>query len=271
MDSNSKPAFAQGSPATPPLWEKCQWCEIKVCLNPSDPTARLAVWNHLCLGKLTEINRQLEAAAQPERPGLLCDQAEEVTLASHTKHVEAFLQGMYATMVDPVEQPRMNVAELCELLLRRAREDREALHSQSVAPQSAPGPQTPKCNCADISGNAGPCPTHAAPPQSFEDWWEADGRFFDPDFSEVPWFDKRKDLAEYAWHRSGHVSPAVLTEAANIITNACQIIDVTKAEWSETSVWSDWDQSVRDAASEWLKKFHGSVAPPEAERQQESE
>jgi hypothetical protein len=62
-------AFAQGSPATTPLWEKCQWCETEVCLNPSDPTARLAVWNHLCLGKLTEINRQLAAAAQPERPG----------------------------------------------------------------------------------------------------------------------------------------------------------------------------------------------------------
>ena len=43
-------------------------------------------------------------------------------------------------------------------------------------------------------------------------------------------------------------------EAADVITNACQIIDVTKIEWGEA--WSTWDQSVRDAASEWLKKYY---------------
>ena len=36
----------------------------------------------------------------------------------------------------------------------------------------------------------------------FDKWWESDGRFYDPDFSEVDWFDKRKELAEYAF-RSG--------------------------------------------------------------------
>jgi hypothetical protein len=96
--------------------------------------------------EIEQLNREL-AADQSERPAvapqsapgpqLLCDQVEEVTLASHLKHVEAFLQEMYATMVDPVEQPHMKVADLCELLLRRAREDREALHSQSVAPPEA--------------------------------------------------------------------------------------------------------------------------------------
>jgi hypothetical protein len=40
-------------------WAKCQWCGRNVCLNPSDPNARLAVWNHLCLGKLAEISKQM--------------------------------------------------------------------------------------------------------------------------------------------------------------------------------------------------------------------
>ncbi len=37
---------------------------------------------------------------------------------------------------------------------------------------------------------------------TFDEWWEQDGRFYDPDWSDVPWYDKRKSLAEYAWHRS---------------------------------------------------------------------
>jgi hypothetical protein len=40
----------------------------------------------------------------------------------------------------------------------------------------------------------------------FDDWWQADGKFFDPDTDDVPWFDKRKELAEYAYQRGrrGH-------------------------------------------------------------------
>lgn len=36
----------------------------------------------------------------------------------------------------------------------------------------------------------------------FDNWWEVDGRFFDPDTDDVPWFDKRKFLAEYAFNRA---------------------------------------------------------------------
>lgn len=36
----------------------------------------------------------------------------------------------------------------------------------------------------------------------FETWWTYEGRFYDPDHSGVPWFDKRKFLAEYAWYAS---------------------------------------------------------------------
>jgi Zn finger protein HypA/HybF involved in hydrogenase expression len=48
---------------------------------------------------------------------------------THTKAVEGFLQEMYATMIDPCEQPKATVAEMCELLLKTAREQREASHN----------------------------------------------------------------------------------------------------------------------------------------------
>lgn len=32
----------------------------------------------------------------------------------------------------------------------------------------------------------------------------------------------------------------------NCLTNVAQILDVAKQEWSAESVWTDWDQSVRD-------------------------
>ena len=114
------------------------------------------------------------------------------------------------------------------------------------------------CNCSDVSGNAGPCPVHAAAQTlQFDDWWQADGKFFDPDTEDVPWFDKRKDLAEYAWHRGRALEWSAFSAAcvADILTNVCQIIDVIKQEWGEA--WSDWDQSVRDAISKWLKQYHG--------------
>ncbi len=48
---------------------------------------------------------------------------------------------MYATMIDPVEQPSMKVAELCALLLRTAREQREAFNRASPnSPQEVPTP-----------------------------------------------------------------------------------------------------------------------------------
>lgn len=43
----------------------------------------------------------------------------------HLGHVGQFLSEMYATMIDPCEQPKMTVAEMCEVLLKAAREHRE--------------------------------------------------------------------------------------------------------------------------------------------------
>ena len=36
-------------------------------------------------------------------------------------------------------------------------------------------------------------------PIPFEDWWAALSRGYDPDTEDVPWYDKRKALAEYAY------------------------------------------------------------------------
>jgi len=33
----------------------------------------------------------------------------------------------------------------------------------------------------------------------FEDWWNETGRYLDPDTDDVPWFDKRKELAGIAY------------------------------------------------------------------------
>lgn len=34
---------------------------------------------------------------------------------------------------------------------------------------------------------------------TFEDWWNKNGKYYDPDTSDISWFDKRKDLAAYAF------------------------------------------------------------------------
>lgn len=34
---------------------------------------------------------------------------------------------------------------------------------------------------------------------AFEEWWLRDGQFLDPDTSDVPWFDKRKELCGLAF------------------------------------------------------------------------
>lgn len=34
----------------------------------------------------------------------------------------------------------------------------------------------------------------------FDEWWGREGRFIDPDTSDIPWYDKRRALAEHAFH-----------------------------------------------------------------------
>lgn len=41
---------------------------------------------------------------------------------------------------------------------------------------------------------------------AFERWWQDQGRLLDPDYSDVSWFDKRKELCRHAWGaaQAGH-------------------------------------------------------------------
>lgn len=54
----------------------------------------------------------------------------------------------------------------------------------------------------------------------------------------------------------GSETLSLLREAASVLTNVCQILDAVKQEWGAEKCWSSWDQSVRDAATEWLRSFH---------------
>ena len=33
----------------------------------------------------------------------------------------------------------------------------------------------------------------------FDEWWQREGQYLDPDTDDVPWFDKRRALCEYAY------------------------------------------------------------------------
>jgi len=44
--------------------------------------------------------------------------------------------------------------------------------------------------------------------RAFEEWWGKDGRFIDPDTSDVSWFDKRKELCALAFRAAALTAPA---------------------------------------------------------------
>lgn len=35
---------------------------------------------------------------------------------------------------------------------------------------------------------------------AFDEWWSREGQYLDPDTSDVPWFDKRRGLAQIAFN-----------------------------------------------------------------------
>lgn len=57
----------------------------------------------------------------------------------HLKHIQRWLTEMYQTMVDPVEEFAGNIEELCALLLKRAREDRQRIEEVSQTDQTKQG------------------------------------------------------------------------------------------------------------------------------------
>ena len=44
--------------------------------------------------------------------------------------------------------------------------------------------------------------------KTFEKWWADDGRMYDPDTDDVPWFDKRKELEELAFAKGVEIGMA---------------------------------------------------------------
>lgn len=53
------------------------------------------------------------------------------------------------------------------------------------------------------------------------------------------------------WPKHGDYSDNPIFRAAQIMTDAAQILDVTKGEWGAS--WSAWDQGVRDRITDWLR------------------
>ena len=49
-------------------------------------------------------------------------------------------------------------------------------------------------------------------PDPFNEWWRKDGRMYDPDTYDVPWFDKRQALAEYAFAAGKNASNPMIDQ-----------------------------------------------------------
>jgi hypothetical protein len=94
-----------------------------------------------------------------------------------------------------------------------------SMNGKSAAASSTQPPNNPLvcddcghegCDCADGPSTRAEAMTNKSKAASstqprwsdFDEWWQCDGKYFDPDTDDVPWFDKRKELAEYAWHRA---------------------------------------------------------------------
>lgn len=68
------------------------------------------------------------------------------------------------------------------------------------------------------------------------------------------------------WPKHGDRSGDPVYQAAGIMTDVAQILDVVRREWSEVGQWSDWDQSVRDKITTWLTaNTTASAAAPSTE------
>lgn len=59
------------------------------------------------------------------------------------------------------------------------------------------------CTCGaghgSLEGHTAWCAWLEPKPKDFDTWWSCDGQYLDPDTADVPWFDKRRGLAEYAF------------------------------------------------------------------------
>lgn len=69
----------------------------------------------------------------------------------------------------------------------------------------------------------------------FDDWWHRDGQYLDPDTDDVPWFDKRKALAQMAFEAamaaSGNYTADDAVDALQFTFANGRIV-----QWSETGL-----------------------------------
>lgn len=71
------------------------------------------------------------------------------------------------------------------------------------------------------------------------------------------------------WPKHGDCRGDPIFQAAAIMHNVAQILDVVKREWATDGCWSDWDQGVRDSVATWLTQHyagrfdHHSASTPE--------
>lgn len=81
-------------------------------------------------------------------------------------------------------------------------------------------------------------------PNNFDEWWDSKGRFLDPDTDDVPWFDKRKELARYAYEAAKVAEQPVGSAgfhafyAKKGIINNDPVLDVYYKELQQEA-WSD--------------------------------
>jgi uncharacterized protein (DUF433 family) len=137
--------------------------EMTFVLLGRDKAAPVAIhaWvtERLRLGKNTQQDAQITEArlcAEIMEGNLpkADERAAEPALAlpdDHLKHVQAFLQEMYAIMIDPVEDATGNIADTCRLLINAARRDRDTInHLMQGKPD--PAPACPHCHHSAHSG-----------------------------------------------------------------------------------------------------------------------
>lgn len=65
------------------------------------------------------------------------------------------------------------------------------------------------------------------------------------------------------WPKIGQPAPHSRDiNAMQIMTDAAQILDVVKREWSAEGCWSDFDQGVRDRIGAWLRAYYAEFDGP---------
>ena len=90
----------------------------------------------------------------------------------------------------------------------------------------------------------------------FAAWWAEDGRFYDPDHEDISWYDKRKDLAEYAYQR-GKLVTTRWQEAysPNLISAAPEMLEALEACLPNVPGWNTKDFAGRP----WLAQAEAAI------------